>query len=81
MERLRLVARKSNKYIYAQLVDLTGKTLSGVKARDGESAGTAIAKKAREANIKQVAFDRGSYKYHGQIKKLAEAARKGGLDF
>ncbi len=51
------------------------------KSQIAEKVGDAIARKAAEKGIKAVVFDRGGYKYHGRVKALAEAARKGGLSF
>ena len=76
----RLVVFRSNKYIYAQVVDgETGKTLAGVRSREAKAAGEAIAKQTIELGVKKMSFDRGGYKYHGRVKDLAEAARAGGL--
>ena len=92
----RLCVFRSNKYIYAQLIDdEKGKTILSSsefeikKAKNKETAktfianqiGELIAKKAVEKKIKKVVFDRGGYKYHGRVKALAEGARKGGLKF
>lgn len=81
--RPRLVVFRSNRFLYAQIIDDTeGKTLVSVnKMTDGEKAGEEMAQKAVKAGIKTVIFDRAGYKYHGHIKKLAEAARKTGLIF
>lgn len=84
-ERPRLSIFKSNRYIYAQLInDDEGKTLCSVSAKQSETKdkkrlGESIAEKAVEKGIKKAVFDRGSYKYHGRIKEIAEGARKGGL--
>ncbi len=96
-DRPRLSVFRSNRNIYAQIIDdVAGVTLvsssSGSKALRDQVAnggnqkaasviGEAIAKEAMSVGIKCVCFDRGSYKYHGRIKALAEAARKTGLDF
>ena len=82
---------RSNKQIYVQLVDdLQGKTLvaasskgveEGTKSEIAAKVGEAIAKKAIEAGITEVVFDRNGYLYHGRVKQLAEAAREGGLKF
>lgn len=91
-ERPRLSVFRSNKQIYAQVIDdLTGKTLASAsslkiegKATKTEVAamvGEMIAKNAIEAGIQNVVFDRNGYLYHGRVKQLAEAARNGGLKF
>lgn len=93
-ERPRLTVFRSNKEIYAQLVDDdAAKTLISASSRDKniESKGTKseiagmvgerLAEKATEAGIGKVAFDRNGYLYHGRVKALAEGARKGGLKF
>jgi large subunit ribosomal protein L18 len=81
MKRIRLAIFRSNKYLYAQLID-GDKTLASVdKATDPVAAGTEIARKGLELKIKEVVFDRGRFRYHGNIKKLAEAAREKGLVF
>lgn len=89
----RLTVFRSNEYIYAQIIDDTiGKTLVGVSEKAlGKTTGTKlekakilgaeIAKKAVEKKIKEVVFDKGSYKYHGRIKAVADGAREGGLQF
>jgi large subunit ribosomal protein L18 len=91
----RLCVFRSNKEIYAQLVDDTkGVTLAAASSREKEIAGkkinktemaklvgAAIAKKASAAGITQVVFDRGGYLYHGRVKSLAEGAREAGLKF
>jgi large subunit ribosomal protein L18 len=91
-ERPRLTVFRSNKQIYAQVIDdLAGKTLAAAsslkmteKAPKKEIAakvGELIAKSAQEAGITTVVFDRNGYLYHGRVKELADAARKGGLKF
>lgn len=91
-ERPRLSVFRSNKQIYAQVIDdLTGKTLASAsslkiegKATKTEVAamvGEMIAKNALEAGVQTVIFDRNGYLYHGRVKQLAEAARNGGLKF
>lgn len=88
----RLTVFRSNKQIYAQVIDdLTGKTLasaSSLKLTDkapkkeiAAKVGELVAKNAQEAGITTVVFDRNGYLYHGRIKELADAARKGGLKF
>jgi large subunit ribosomal protein L18 len=96
-ERPRLSVFRSDKHIYAQIIDdHAGKTLvaaaSTAKETRGEAAnggniaaakqvGKTIAERAKSAGILKVAFDRGGRKYHGRIKALADAAREGGLSF
>lgn len=89
-ERPRLSVFKSNKFIYAQLInDDKGTTLvasssAKSKAKGMEAAkevGSDIAKKAKAAKITKVVFDRGGFIYTGQIKALADAAREAGLTF
>jgi large subunit ribosomal protein L18 len=91
-ERPRLTVFRSNKQIYAQVInDVQGKTLasaSSLKIADKASkkelaakVGETIAKNAQEAGIQSVIFDRNGYLYHGRIKELADAARNGGLKF
>jgi large subunit ribosomal protein L18 len=91
-ERPRLTVFRSNKQIYAQVIDdTTGKTLAAAsslklseKAPKKEIAGkvgTLIAKGALEVGIQAVVFDRNGYLYHGRVKELADAARNGGLKF
>jgi len=94
-EKPRLCVFRSNKHIYAQLIDdEKGKVLLGVndiffsqakekkgKVRIAFEIGKLIAKKALENKIKKVVFDRGGYKYHGRVKALAEGAREEGLEF
>lgn len=91
-ERPRLTVFRSNKQIYAQVIDdLTGKTLaaaSSLKIADkvakkelAAKVGELIAKSAQEAGITNVVFDRNGYLYHGRVRELADAARKGGLKF
>ena len=83
-ERPRLSVFRSNKRIYAQLID-DSKGATMLSAGDIKSSalkiGESLAKKALEKGIEAVVFDRGGYKYHGQIKAWAEGARKGGLKF
>lgn len=90
--RPRLTVFRSNKQIYAQVIDdLTGKTLAAAsslkiseKAPKKEIAakvGEVLAKSAQEAGVTSVVFDRNGYLYHGRVKELAEAARNAGLKF
>ena len=91
-ERPRLTVFRSNKQIYAQVIDdTTGRTLaaaSSLKIEESASkkelaakVGEQIAKSAQEAGVQAVVFDRNGYLYHGRIKELADAARNGGLKF
>lgn len=93
--RPRLSVYRSNKEIYAQLIDDTeGTTLAAASSRDKElekakgtkteianQVGKAIAEKAKKAGVETVAFDRGGNLYHGRVKSLAEGAREAGLKF
>ncbi|MDO8488044.1 MAG: 50S ribosomal protein L18 [bacterium] len=80
--RPRLSVHRSSKYIYAQVIDdKQGKTLAAARGNDAKVVGEQVAKAALAAKISEVVFDRGSYRYHGQVKNLAEAARAGGLKF
>lgn len=82
-DRPRLVVFRSNRYFYAQIIDDTkGVTLASVdKLLDAAEAGTKLAEKAKAAKVATVVFDRAGFAYHGNIKKLADAAREGGLRF
>jgi large subunit ribosomal protein L18 len=96
-ERPRLSVFRSDKHIYAQLIDdHAGKTLVAASSIVGETrgdlknggnvaaakkVGATIAERAKRAGITKVAFDRGGRKYHGRVKALADAARAGGLQF
>lgn len=91
-ERLRLTVFRSAKHIYAQVIDTTkGHTvaeanskslgLSGNKTEQAAAVGKTLAQRATEAGAKQIVFDRGSYRYHGRVKALADGAREGGLEF
>jgi large subunit ribosomal protein L18 len=96
-ERPRLSVFRSNKEIYAQIIDdINGHTIAaasslskdfagqenkGHKIEQAQKVGTLMAKKAKEAGVEAVVFDRNGYLYHGRIKALAEAVRKGGLKF
>ncbi|MDE5418148.1 50S ribosomal protein L18 [Ancylomarina sp. DW003] len=94
-ERPRMSVFRSNKQISVQIIDdVTGKTIlsisslvkeiaekNGNKSEQAEFVGQAIAEKAATAGISEVVFDRNGYLYHGRIKSLADAARKGGLKF
>ena len=96
LKAMRLSVHRTPQHIYAQIFDVNSKVLAsastlqkevreGLKNTGNASAaaavGKAIAEKAKAAGIKQVAFDRSGFKYHGRIKALADAARANGLEF
>jgi large subunit ribosomal protein L18 len=92
-ERPRLSVYRSNRGVFAQLIDdRAGKTLAAVNWTEAElrgsspmeqakKAGELLAKRAGEAGISTCVFDRGGYRYHGRVKAIAEGAREGGLKF
>ena len=94
-QRPRLSVFRSNKEIYAQIIDdVSGKTISAASSREKEIAkskgnkeeianlvGKTLAEKAQKAGVSTVSFDRGGYLYHGRVKSLAEGAREAGLKF
>ncbi len=93
-ERPRLNVFRSNKHIYAQLIDdVNGVTLAAASTMDkafegnggnkdaARKVGQTIAKLALDKKIEDVVFDRGGYLYHGRVKELADGAREGGLKF
>jgi len=96
-ERPRLNVYRTLNHIYVQLIDDSqGRTLLAVSSLDpslrkslagktkteqAAEVGKSLAERATEAGISQVVFDRGGYKYHGRVKKLADASREGGLQF
>jgi large subunit ribosomal protein L18 len=96
-DRPRLAIFKSGKHIYAQVIDdATGRTVAAASSLDadvkkqGKAAanvatagrvGELVAQRAKEKGIGKVVFDRGGYIYHGKVRALADAARKGGLEF
>ena len=80
--RPRLSVFRSNKYIYAQVInDEKGVTLASAKGEDPVVVGEAVAKNALKKKVTLVVFDRSKYKYHGKVKALADAARAAGLQF
>lgn len=92
VDRPRLSVYRSNKEIYAQIIDdVKAHTLVAASSREfnhegskvevAKEVGAQLAAKAKEAGISQVTFDRGGYLYHGRVKALAEGAREGGLEF
>lgn len=81
-ERPRVSVFRSNKFIYAQIIDdEKGVTLTQAQASDAKTVGIELAKKAQAIKIEKVVFDRGGYLYTGKIKALADALREGGLIF
>jgi large subunit ribosomal protein L18 len=96
-DRPRLSVFRSGGHIYAQLIDDSqGRTIASASSRDkqlrsavanggnkegAQAVGKAIAERAKAAGVARAAFDRGSYKYHGRVAALADAAREGGLEF
>jgi len=94
-QRPRLAVFRSNRHISAQLIDdLNGVTIASASTNEAElvkangsnidaagSVGTLIAKRAKEAGIDAVVFDRGGFRYHGRVAALADAAREEGLQF
>ncbi len=96
-ERPRLNVFRSLKHIYAQIIDdssgntlvssasvgkgLKGKLDTGGNIEAAKKVGVLVAKRAKDKEIKRVAFDKGGYAYHGRVKALADAARERGLEF
>ncbi len=92
-ERPRISVFRSNRGIYAQVIDdVAGSTLVAARSAEVEAAGLdksgvakevgeLLARRAKEKNIETVVFDRSGYLYHGRVKALAEGAREGGLRF
>ncbi|MFP3937023.1 MAG: 50S ribosomal protein L18 [Phycisphaerae bacterium] len=96
-EKPRLSVFRSHKHIYAQVIDDTaGRTIVAASSLDrtlrerlshggnreaASAVGEAVAGKAVEAGVKKVVFDRNGFPYHGRVRELADAARKGGLEF
>ncbi len=96
-ERPRLTIYRSHKHVYAQVIDDSlGRTLAAASTLDkdlqgdvkfggnkaaAQAIGKAIAERAMAAGVKQVAFDRGPFQYHGRVAALADAAREAGLSF
>lgn len=95
--RPRLCVFRSLNHIYAQIIDdsisqtlvsmstlgadLRDKSRQLTKTKEAEVVGSLLAQKALDRGLKRVVFDRGGYRYHGRVKALADAARKGGLEF
>jgi len=93
-ERPRLAVFRSNRYIYAQVIDdVEGRTLAAASSQEADlrtrslntdtasKVGALVASRARGAGVQAVVFDRGGYKFHGRVKALADAAREEGLEF
>jgi large subunit ribosomal protein L18 len=92
-ERPRLVVFRSNRGIFAQLVDdeagrtlasaswLQQRSLEGTKSEQAAAVGKALAAEAKKAGVEACVFDRAGYLYHGRVKALADGAREGGLKF
>ena len=93
-EKPRLAVFRSNRYIYAQVIDdLEGHTIVAASSQEADMRGKALNKdtaaqvgtlvgdRAKEAGVEGVVFDRGGYKFHGKVKALADAAREAGLEF
>jgi large subunit ribosomal protein L18 len=92
-ERPRLSVYRSNRGVFAQLVDDdSGRTVAGVSWTEDElrklgrfeqskRAGELLAERAKSAGVEACVFDRGGYRYHGRVRALAEGAREGGLKF
>lgn len=90
-ERPRLSVYRSNRHIYAQLIDdLSGSTMASASSQEADitadspvklchEVGKVLATRAKEAGISSAVFDRGGYRYHGRVRALAEGAREGGL--
>jgi len=94
LDRPRLAVFRSNRYIYAQLIDDTkGHTIVAASSQErglrdrrltvetAAEVGRLLAERAKEAGVSSVVFDRGGFKYHGRIKALADAVREAGLEF
>jgi len=92
-ERPRLSVYRSNKGIFAQLIDdVEGRTLAAAnwtepelrelgRTEQAKKAGELLAERAKTAGVERCVFDRSGYRYHGRVKALAEGAREGGLEF
>ena len=93
-ERPRLAVYRSNKYIYAQVIDdIDGRTIAAASSQEPDlrskrltvetasKVGELVASRAKEAGVDTVVFDRAGYKFHGRVKALADAAREQGLEF
>lgn len=94
VDRPRLTVYRSNRYIYAQVVDdVAGRTLAAASSQEKDlrdsnltvetaaKVGSLVGERAKDAGISTVIFDRSGYKFHGRVKALADAARDAGLEF
>jgi large subunit ribosomal protein L18 len=92
--RPRLAVYRSNRYIYAQVIDdVDGRTLAAASSQESDlrserltvdtaaKVGALVGQRAKDAGVSTVVFDRSGYKFHGRIKALADAAREAGLEF
>jgi large subunit ribosomal protein L18 len=90
--RPRLAVFRSNRHIYAQVIDdVAGRTVASASSREvrkgddprskAKAVGAELASSAKQAGVTTVSFDRGGFLYHGRVKALAEGAREGGLEF
>ena len=91
-ERPRLAVYRSNRHIYAQVIDdVSGRTIASASSlaeagkgdpkEKAKAVGKAVASAAKSAGISSVTFDRGGFMYHGRVQAVAEGAREGGLEF
>jgi large subunit ribosomal protein L18 len=93
-ERPRLAVFRSNKYIYAQVIDdVSGKTVAAASSQEADlrsksltvdtasEVGALVASRAKDAGVSKVVFDRGGFPFHGRVKALADGAREAGLEF
>lgn len=92
IDKPRLTVKRSNTHMFAQIIDLSGKVLAafgsqalkdfkGNKTEKASEVGKNLGELAKKNKVSEVVFDRGSYKFHGRVKALAEAVRKSGIKF
>lgn len=92
IDRPRLTVNRSNQHIFAQIIDLQGKILAafgsealksfkGNKTDQAVEVGKKLAEIAKDKKVSNVVFDRGSYRFHGRVKALAESVRESGIKF
>lgn len=91
VDRPRLTVKRSNTHIFAQIIDLTGKVLAafgsqslktkGNKTEQAAEVGKKLGEVAKKNSVSEVVFDRGSYKFHGRVKALADGVRQSGIKF